>query len=133
MIPVDTAKSPNEGVTAGSNSIEAGGAALRAAAAEARTILVGLAAQRLGAETAELYVDDGTIRRRDGTGQFTYWQLAADSPLARDAAPPITPKPANLHRIVGQPAERLDIPDKVAGRAAFIQDLQLPGMLHGRI
>lgn len=133
MIPADTSRSPNEGVTAGSNSIEAGGAALRAAAAEARAILVQMAAQRFGAEVAQLDVQDGTIRRRDGAGEFTYWQLAADSPLAREAAPPITPKPANLHRIVGQPAERLDIPNKVMGRAAFVQDLQLPGMLHGRI
>lgn len=133
MIPVDTTRSPNEGVTAGSNSIEAGGAALGAAASEARAILVGVAAQRLGAETAELYVDDGTIRRRDGTGQFTYWQLSADASLARDASAPFTVKPVNLHRIVGQPAERIDIPDKVMGRAAFIQDLQLPGMLHGRV
>src|SRR5258706_2274509 len=47
MIPVDTSFSPNEGVTAGSNSIEAGGAALRSAAAEARAILIQHAVQRL--------------------------------------------------------------------------------------
>src|SRR5436305_1752188 len=61
MIPVDTARSPNEGVTAGSNSIEAGGAALRAAAAEARAILVGRASQQLRAPASDLVVDDGTI------------------------------------------------------------------------
>lgn len=133
MIPVDTTRSPNEGVTAGSNSIEAGGSALRAAAAEARAILIGIAAQRLGAETAELYVDDGTIRRRDGMGQFTYWQLSADAALAHEATAPFTVKPVNLHRIVGQPAERLDIPNKVMGRPAFVQDLQLPGLVHGRV
>src|SRR5258705_9261585 len=47
MIPVDTSRSPNEGVTAGSNSIEAGGAALRSAAAEARAILIQHASRRL--------------------------------------------------------------------------------------
>src|SRR5262249_14274838 len=52
MIPVDTTMSPNEGVTAGSNSIEAGGAALRAAAAEARAILFQRAAEHLGVAPA---------------------------------------------------------------------------------
>src|SRR5262249_9736231 len=54
MIPVDTNRSPNEGVTAGSNSIEAGGAALRSAAAEARVLLVQLAAQKLNVPAEQL-------------------------------------------------------------------------------
>ena len=40
MISGDTARTPNEGVTAGSQSIENSGTALRFAAAEARTILL---------------------------------------------------------------------------------------------
>src|SRR5205085_1602168 len=88
MIPVDTSRSPNEGVTAGSNSIEAGGAALRAAAAEARAILVDLASQQLKAPATDFIVDDGTILSRTGAGKLTYWEIAADSPLAREAGPP---------------------------------------------
>jgi CO/xanthine dehydrogenase Mo-binding subunit len=133
MIPVDTARSPNEGFTAGSNSMQVGGMALRDAAAEARAILVGMAATRLNMAAAALQVDDGTIRGRGDTRQLTYWQLAADSPLARAATPPITPKPPNLHHIVGHDEQRLDIPAKAMGRPAFVQDLQVPGMLHGRV
>lgn len=133
MIPVDTARSPNEGVTAGSNSMQAGGAALRAAAAQARAILIQMAAARLGATPGELAVNDGTIRRGDAAGALTYWQIAAGQALARDATLPIRAKPVNLQRIVGHDAPRLDIPDKAMGHAAFVQDLQLPGMLHGRV
>src|SRR6185437_5204038 len=133
MIPVDTARSPNEGVTAGSNSMQAGGAALRDAAAQARAILIATAAARLGVMPADLAVNDGTIREGDNTRQITYWQIAAEATLARDATPPITPKAGNLYRIVGHDAPRLDIPDKAMGRAAFVQDLQLPDMLHGRV
>src|SRR5215831_4612017 len=67
MIPVDTTRSPNEGVTAGSNSIEAGGAALRAAAAEARAIVLQLAAQKLGVPADALIVDDGLMFTKDGS------------------------------------------------------------------
>jgi len=133
MIPVDTSRSPNEGVTAGSNSIEAGGAALRAAAAQARTILMEGAAQRLAMPVTDFVVDDGTILSRTGATKITYWELAADAPLARDAGNTPAPKPAGSHRIVGRAIQRLDIPDKAMGRPAFVQDLQLPGMLHGRV
>jgi nicotinate dehydrogenase subunit B len=132
MIPVDTSRSPNEGATAGSNSMEAGGAALRAAAAQARAILIERAAQRLSAPTTDFVVDDGTVLSRTGAGKLTYWELA-DAPFARDVTNPPAPKPANAHHIVGHEVARLDIPDKAMGRPAFVQDLQLPGMLHGRI
>jgi CO/xanthine dehydrogenase Mo-binding subunit len=85
MIPVDTSRSPNEGVTAGSNSIEAGGAALRAAAAEARVLLVQLAAQKLNAPADQLIVEDGLIFTKDGVKKTSYWELAADNPLSREA------------------------------------------------
>src|SRR6185437_6439050 len=133
MMPVDTSRSPNEGVTAGSNSIQAGGAALRSAAAEARAILVGRAAQRLGVASDQLIVDDGLIFSRTGSAKTSYWELAAEMPLAHEATNSAPPKPAKEHRIVGQPVQRLDIPDKVMGRPIFVQDLRLPGMAHGRV
>ncbi len=132
MIPVDTARSPNEGATAGSNSIQAGGAALRAASAQARAILIARAAQRLNAPAADFMVDDGTILSRTGAGKLTYWELA-ENPFATDVTNPPAPKPASAHHIVGHDVQRLDIPAKVMGQPAYVQDLQLPGMLHGRI
>jgi nicotinate dehydrogenase subunit B len=133
MIAVDTAQSPNEGVTAGSNSIEVGGAALRSAAAEARTILVQLASQHLNVPASELITEDGRIFTKDGAKKTSYWELAADNPLAREATNSTPAKPAKDHRIVGQPVQRLDIPDKVMGRPVFIQDMRLPGMVYGRV
>ena len=43
------------------------------------------------------------------------------------------PKPASAHTIVGKSIPRLDIPPKVTGGAAYVQDIRLPGMLHGRV
>jgi CO/xanthine dehydrogenase Mo-binding subunit len=133
MIPVDTTRSPNEGVTAGSNSIEAGGAALRAAAAEARSIVLAKAAEHLSAPPEKLSVKDGTVTVAGGQGSISYWELAAETSLQREATGNTAPKPASAHTLVGTPAQRLDIPDKVMAEPAFVHDLRLPGMVFGRV
>src|SRR3954466_2022369 len=66
MISGDTGRTPNEGQTAGSQSIENSGTALRLAAAEARAILLELAAGKLEAGAASLSVTDGVIHAADG-------------------------------------------------------------------
>ena len=52
IVTADTAKTPNEGFTAGSNSMKDSGTALRNAAAQAREILLARAASRLDAQVA---------------------------------------------------------------------------------
>ena len=61
MISGDTGRTPNEGQTAGSQSVENSGTALRMAGAEARAILLELAAKRFGVAADTLSVADGTI------------------------------------------------------------------------
>jgi CO/xanthine dehydrogenase Mo-binding subunit len=63
---------------------------------------------------------------------LTYWQLAAEQDLAREASGQVLPKPVDKYRLVGKSLRRIDIEAKITG-PAFIQDLQLQGMLHGRI
>ena len=132
MISGDTERTPNEGVTAGSQSIENSGIALRLAGAQVRGILVELAAKRLGADAAALSVTEGVIAAPDGR-KLSYAELAASADLHREATAQARPKPPSQHRIVGKPIARRDIPAKVMGGVAFVQDLRLPGMLHGRI
>src|SRR5262249_18630220 len=125
-------RTPKEGVTAGSQSIENSGTALRLAGAQVRAILLELAAKRLGADAAALKVADGVVAAPDGR-KLSYAELAAAADLHREASAQARPKPASTHRIVGKPIARRDIPGKVMGGVAFVQDLRLPGMLHGRI
>jgi CO/xanthine dehydrogenase Mo-binding subunit len=132
MISGDTEQTPNEGVTAGSQSIENSGAALAAAGAQVRAILLDLAAERLAVDAAMLRVASGIVAAPDGR-KLTYAELAAAADLHREATVPARPKPAGARRIVGKPVARRDIPAKVTGGAAFVQDLRLSGMLHGRI
>src|SRR6266568_2339053 len=132
MISGDTEKTPNEGVTAGSQSIENSGTALRLAGAQVRAILLELAAKRLGADAAALSVAEGVIAAPDGR-KLSYAELAAAADLHREATAQARPKPASAHRIVGKPIARRDIPAKVTGGIAYVHDLRLPGMLHGRV
>src|SRR3954469_14579330 len=66
LVTADTARTPNEGYTAGSNSMKDSGTAVLHAAAQAREILIGEAAKRLGAPAEALTAERGEIRTRDG-------------------------------------------------------------------
>ncbi|MGH6753696.1 MAG: molybdopterin cofactor-binding domain-containing protein, partial [Bradyrhizobium sp.] len=132
MVRASTAVSPNEGVTSGSLSVQQSGRALRHACAEVRRIFLQQASERLGVGIEALDVDDGTI---SGPGNVTtsYWELADEISLDRDATPDAKPKPATRRALAGTSVQRLDIPDKVFAKARFIHDWALPEMLHGRV
>ncbi|HUI16426.1 MAG TPA: molybdopterin cofactor-binding domain-containing protein [Alphaproteobacteria bacterium] len=137
MISGDTGSTPNEGFTAGSQSIEYGGTAVRLAAAEARAILLDQAAQRLGVAAGELSLADGVItaaggRAADGRS-LGYGELAAEGIFHREASATARTVPPAERKLVGKPIPRLDIPAKVTGGAIYVQDMRLPGMLHGRV
>ncbi|MFN7085667.1 MAG: molybdopterin cofactor-binding domain-containing protein [Burkholderiales bacterium] len=132
LAPADTSMSPNEGMTSGSRSIQESGIALRYAAAEARELLLQRAAARLGVTLEQLAVKDGTITARGG-GSATYWELADGDLLRREATAEAAPKTPSQYAVVGTAVPRLDIPAKVTGVPSYVQDLELPDMLHGRI
>ena len=132
MISGDTARTPNEGVTSGSQSIEYGGTALRLAGAEVRAILIDAAATRLGVAPDALTVSDGTITAADGR-KVTYGELAGAIDLKREATAKVAPKSPASHKIVGTSVPRFDIPNKVTGGAAYVQDMRPDGMVHGRV
>ena len=132
MVAATTAGSPDEGVTSGSLSVQESGTALRHACAEARAIYLAEAAKKLGVEAEKLRIDDGAIIG-PGNLRTSYWELADDALLAREATGAVVPKPASARRLAGITADRVDIPDKIFGRPRFIHDLVLPGMLHGRV
>jgi CO/xanthine dehydrogenase Mo-binding subunit len=132
MISGDTGQTPNEGQTAGSQSIENSGTTLRFAGAEVRAILLELAAKRFNVAVDALSVAAGVISAPDGR-KVGYGELAAAANLKREATAKVAPKSTSTYKLVGKLIPRLDIPAKVTGGAAFVQDVRLPGMLHGRV
>jgi len=132
MISGDTGQTPNEGQTAGSQSIENSGTALRLAGAEVRAILLELAEKRLGVTPDKMTVNDGVISGPDGR-YVSYGSLASTANLKREATAKVPPKLPADYKIVGKSIPRHDIPAKVTGGAAFVQDMRPLGMLHGRV
>jgi len=129
----DTAHDLNELFTAGSGSMEESGAAMRQAAAEARLVLLELAAERLGVPAARLSVEDGTVSAGDNGRSVTYWELLGGKPFSRTASGRAQPKHPDSYRVVGKPGPRLELTGLVTGTTRFVQDLARPGMLHGRV
>lgn len=132
MTAAATDRSPDEGFTAGSRSIQQSGAALRQACAEARAIYVEAAAAKLAVAPDELDVADGEITGPHGAAT-SYWELADDSLLDRAATGAAAPKPESAYAVVGTDVARLDLPDKLTGRPRFLHDLVLDGQLYGRV
>src|SRR5437868_7411385 len=104
ILPSSTAYSPDEGVTSGSLSIQDGGKGLRKACAELRALL-------------------------KKSGKSSYWDLEVAGDIPANAPE----RPVAEYRIVGKSVPRLELPAKIAGKASYVQDLVLPGMVHSRI
>ncbi len=136
LIAGDTALCPDEGYTAGSQSIEVGGAALRHAGNAVRQVFALQASQRLGTETGRLHVSRGMFfAHRGGPGvsycelaqSFDYRRVRIDQVQLGDADPSAQVDPAPSLRFL-----RSDLPSKLTG-AGFIHDMVLDGMLHARV
>ncbi len=133
MIEGDTALTPDQGRTAGSNGIQVGGIQLRRAAATARKALIDMAAVQLNVAAADLVAIDGMVRPQAGGNGISFAQLVAGRQfdLALDANAPL--KDPDTYTIVGKPLPRPDVPAKVTGAQTYVHDFALPGMLHGRV
>jgi len=130
MLGADTAAGPDEGITAGSLSISTCGPALRAAAANVRMLFVTAAARDWRVDPSTVTVHSGRFSGPEGQ-RSSYRELAAevDLDLPADATVPVKAD----GRFAGTDVPRLDLPDKVAGRPRYVQDLRLPGQWYARV
>src|SRR6202171_2864913 len=100
MMRASTAGRPNEGVTSGSLSVQHSGRAIRQACAEIRQIFLAAASDRLGVGIGALEISDGTISG-PGNVRTSYWELAGDVSLDRDATPGAMPKSSAKRALAG--------------------------------
>ena len=117
-------------MTANSTSVRAFEPVLRHAAAVARTMLVGAAADRWNVDPADCETGDGFVMNRGRT--FTFGELAEE---AADRSAPLNPplRKSGKGRIIGQPLPRLDGPAKADGSWRFGADVRLPEMLFASV
>jgi len=133
MITADTSRTPDEGYTAGSRSLTDSGTAIMHAAAQVREILIVRAAERLGIAAERLQAREGFVVADDGRRIAFGALVAAGQTETTRAQPASKLKEPRSYTLIGQPMPRVDIPAKVTGGTAFVQDLRLPGMVHARV
>ena len=132
VITADTSRTANEGYTSGSHSMQDSGTAIQNAAAQVRALLVAEAARRLELPEENLRTENGAVIASDGR-RLGYGELVAGDMLHVQAQPKSKLKDPATFKVMGQPVPRVDIPAKVTGGAAYVQDMRLPGMVHARI
>jgi nicotinate dehydrogenase subunit B len=146
VIMGDTGTSVNQGGASGSTGVQMGGKQMRAAAAEARRVLVEMASQKLSVPADQLIVVDGVVQATGNSAKkIAYKDLIGGKyfnvPLewnkqignALYAPGKAEPKKPSEHKIVGKPIPRQDIAPKVYAQENFNTDVRVPGMVHGRI
>ena len=102
--------------------MEESGTAILHASADTRAILLAAAAEKFGVAVEQLQIENGVIR--SGEHSIGYGALAADIDLHVAAAGQGEPIAAHRHRVMGQSLARLDIPAKVFGEPAYVQDMR---------
>jgi nicotinate dehydrogenase subunit B len=132
VVTADTRRTANEGYTSGSNSMKDSGTAIQNAAAQARELLVAEAARRLNLPVENFRTENGAVIAPDGQ-RLAYGDLVAGDMLHVQAQAKSTLKDPATYKVIGQPLQRVDIPAKVTGGAAYVQDMRLPGMVHARV
>jgi nicotinate dehydrogenase subunit B len=132
VLVAETGQTPDEGYTAGSNSIEMSALAIRYAAAAAHKLLLDEAAKKLDIPAARLTLEKGVI-----TGPqkqtITIAALLAGRQLTDEVHLPVGLKPNNQHRLIGKPIPRPDNELICHGQPYHLQDLHFPGMVYGAV
>ncbi len=131
VIPGDTGQGPDEGTTAGSGTAPGCLPAVQQAAAEVRQVLVNMAADRLGVDSADLTVENGVVS--GGGKSVSYGDLVDGLDLNMEATGTAELIPISEHRYIGQSIPRIDIPAKVMGTPIFVQEMNPESVVYGAV
>lgn len=134
MVLGDTDRCPPDLGTFGSLTTRMFGPVLRAAAAQARAELLGLAAQKLGVPTGDLVVEQGVVSiagRPDR--RVSYGQLSKGARIVRTVQQDAVLQDPSGFKVMGTSPQRLDGWEKVTGVAKYAADVRIPGMLYARV
>ena len=134
MVMGDTDLCPYDSGTYGSMSTRFFGPAVRAAAAEAKAVLLDLGAEQLKAPKENLSVENGVVFvTADKKSRVTFGQLAKGQKITRRLDGKAATKSVSQFAVMGKPVKRTDALAKVTGKAQYAGDIRVPGMLYGNI
>ena len=116
----------------GSSSVRELWEPLRKAGAAAKEMLMETAAKRWGVSIDKCYAEDGRIHQRNSDKSFSYGELADEASKLPIPKNPKLKDPKDF-KIIGKTKPRLDVPDRVTGKAVFGMDVDVPGMVYAAI
>lgn len=129
----ETSRTPNEGYTAGSRSIESSAMAIRYAAAAAKEKILELAAEKLSVEKDHLVLENGTVKTEKSGASMTFAQILEGEQIEDVVQVPVRLKTKSSYTLVGKAIPRKDIARMARGEQVYVQDLRFPGMVHARV
>jgi nicotinate dehydrogenase subunit B len=134
LIQCDTAVTPDQGTTSGSQSTPTNfnSRNLALAAATAREALLKLGAAKLGSPIEQLSIADGTISDLNGH-RITYADLVGGRHFTLALDPIAKRRSPDQWTVLGKPVPSLDRSALMTGRFEFVHSIRIPGMLHGRV
>ena len=130
LIYCDTAFTPDQGITSGSQSHPANfnHSNLAQAAATAREALLHLASERLGVPARSAYGDRRRDQREERSLEESHlWRTGRRQEIQSHARPKAKRKPASEWTVLGTPAQRPDLPALVTGQFEFVHNVRVPG------
>ena len=133
IVRTQTTGSPDEGVTAGSGSMEQSATAIREATATARHHMLGLAADEFEVDASSLDVEDGLITSRDTNSTTTYGDLMGGKSFNIPVDVEVKIKDPGDYKIVGTDVVPRGLEDIVSGKFKYVHDMNIEGMLHARV
>jgi nicotinate dehydrogenase subunit B len=148
MVLGDTARAPNQGPTIASATLQIAAGPLRQAAAQAgawvraelnapvNAPVEAQAASHVASQDHSADITTSATALAPGSehpAEPDFHALLAGRHIRLVLDPSTPPKPSTDWTVAGQSLPRVDIPAKVLGEAAFVHDVAVPGMLHGRV
>jgi CO/xanthine dehydrogenase Mo-binding subunit len=132
-ILADTDIVPNDGGTSGSQSTPRTVPQIRRVGAAARELLIELAAERLGADRAALRASDGKVTHEPSGRSLTFGELTKGQKLTKEVSGSVEVTPTEKWKVLGTSTPKINALAIVTGEHRYSSDMQLPGMLHGKV
>ncbi|MBU6502372.1 MAG: molybdopterin-dependent oxidoreductase [Burkholderiales bacterium] len=145
LVMGSTTETVDQGPSYGSMAVRYAGPQIQHAAAAGRQVLLDMASKHFGVPVDQLVASAGVITVAGASGKsITYGNLVGDKRLdvtigasgktfGMKVAPNAKLKDPSKYTVIGTSVPRKDIPGKTTGQFTFMQDVKVPGMLHGRV
>jgi nicotinate dehydrogenase subunit B len=133
VILADTDLVPDDGGTSGSQSTPRTVPQIRRVAATTRELLLDLAVDKLQVDRTTLTIENSQIAHLASSRKLSFGDLTKGQKLTKEVSGSIPVTPTDKWQVLGTSTPNVTAREIVTGRHRFASDIQLPGMLYGKV